>query len=193
MCLIICFLSNYRGKIRSVLYSPHTRKLLSSGEDGQVGVWDVDIQREETAEWGAGNTCEKCGIPFFWNVKEMWAKKTIGVRQVCRTFALSIHGPSLFYSLFISSSPPPLSLSLSPSPLSLSITAVSVVELCVLSALTRSPPILQWAMRFPFECALTATRRSLPTSECKTVSRLDGKAWFGWVGPVTAHILTSIY
>ena len=73
----------YRGKIRSVLYSPHTRKLLSSGEDAQVGVWDVDIQREETAEWGAGNTCEKCGIPFFWNVKEMWAKKTIGVRQVC--------------------------------------------------------------------------------------------------------------
>ena len=82
MCLIVCFLSNYRGKIRSVLYSPHTRKLLSSGEDGQVGVWDVDIQREETAEWGAGNTCEKCGIPFFWNVKEMWSKKTIGVRQV---------------------------------------------------------------------------------------------------------------
>ena len=60
---------------------------MSSGEDALVGVWDVENQREETAEWGgrgggAGSTCEKCGVPFFWNVKEMWAKKTIGVRQV---------------------------------------------------------------------------------------------------------------
>ena len=47
-----------------------------------MGVWDVETQREETAEWGAGSTCEKCGVPFFWNVKEMWAKKAIGVRQV---------------------------------------------------------------------------------------------------------------
>ena len=36
----------------------------------------------QTAEWGAGSSCEKCGIPFFWNMKEMWAKKTVGVRQV---------------------------------------------------------------------------------------------------------------
>ena len=40
------------------------------------------MDRQETPEWGAGSTCEKCGIPFFWNVKEMWAQKTIGVRQV---------------------------------------------------------------------------------------------------------------
>ena len=36
----------------------------------------------QTAEWGAGSACEKCGVPFFWNVKEMWAQKTVGVRQV---------------------------------------------------------------------------------------------------------------
>ena len=36
----------------------------------------------QTVEWAHGNMCEKCGIPFFWNVKEMWNSKTIGVRQV---------------------------------------------------------------------------------------------------------------
>ena len=89
---------NYRGKVRSVLYSSHTRKLISSGDDAMVGVWDVETQREETAEWGAGSTCEKCSIPFFWNVKEMWAKKTIGVRQVyltCTTYHFSMLGTSV--------------------------------------------------------------------------------------------------
>ena len=36
----------------------------------------------QTAEWGGGNTCEKCSVPFFWNVKDMWSQKTFGVRQV---------------------------------------------------------------------------------------------------------------
>lgn len=72
-----------RSKIRSLLYSGHTRKLLSSDDSGKVAVWDMSIERQETAEWAASSACEKCGIPFFWNVKEMWAQKTVGVRQVC--------------------------------------------------------------------------------------------------------------
>ena len=39
-------------------------------------------ERQETAEWAPGSACEKCGIPFFWNFKEMWSQKTVGVRQV---------------------------------------------------------------------------------------------------------------
>ena len=65
-----------------MLYSNHTRKLVSSDDEGKVGVWDMSVERQETAEWAAGSACEKCGIPFFWNVKEMWAQKTVGVRQV---------------------------------------------------------------------------------------------------------------
>ena len=64
------------------MYSSHTQKLISSADDGAVGVWDMTMERQETAEWGGGSACEKCGIPFFWNVKEMWAQKTVGVRQV---------------------------------------------------------------------------------------------------------------
>ena len=56
------YMNIIRGKVRSLIYSTHTRKLVSSADDGHVGVWDVETQREETAEWGAGNTCEKCGI-----------------------------------------------------------------------------------------------------------------------------------
>ena len=72
-----------RSKVRSLAYSSHTRKLFSSGEDSKVFVWDLETERQETAEWGAGSTCEKCGIPFFWNVKEMWSQKRLGARQVC--------------------------------------------------------------------------------------------------------------
>ena len=47
----------------------------------------------------------------------------------------------------------------------LSITVESVVEPCVLSVQTKSPPFLQWDTRFPFECVPTATQRSLQMSE----------------------------
>ncbi len=72
----------HRGKIKALGYSTETRRLLSASDDGLVGVWDLDTERQETAEWGGGSKCEKCGVPFFWNVKEMWAQKKVGVRQV---------------------------------------------------------------------------------------------------------------
>ncbi|XP_003391655.3 PREDICTED: WD repeat and FYVE domain-containing protein 2-like, partial [Amphimedon queenslandica] len=74
-------LSLSSGKIRSLAYSTITRKLISTSEDGMLGVWDMDAEREETTEWGGSNVCEKCNVPFFWNVKGMWDNKTIGVRQ----------------------------------------------------------------------------------------------------------------
>ena len=41
-----------------------------------------NVNYPQTAEWGGGSTCEKCGIPFFWNIKDMWSRKVLGVRQV---------------------------------------------------------------------------------------------------------------
>ena len=46
-----------------------------------------------------------------------------------------------------------------------SIIVVNAVVLCVASARTRSPPILQWDLKFQFGCVPTATRRSPLTSE----------------------------
>jgi len=74
-------LTGHKSKIRALEYSVQTRLLLSSSDDGMIGVWNLDIERQETAEWGGGSACEKCSIPFFWNLKDMWSQKTIGVRQ----------------------------------------------------------------------------------------------------------------
>lgn len=73
-------LTGHKGKIRALYFSA-THKLMSAAEDKVMGVWDLETERQETAEWGAGSACEKCGVPFFWNIKEMWAQKTVGVRQ----------------------------------------------------------------------------------------------------------------
>lgn len=46
-----------------------------------VGVWGVNLERKETPEWAASSVCEKCGGPFFWNIKGMWAMRKLGWRQ----------------------------------------------------------------------------------------------------------------
>jgi WD40 repeat protein len=86
-------LTGHKAKLTDLCFSPQVKRLLSSSERGNVGIWDLDIQREETAEWGGGSTCEKCGIPFFWNVKDMWTRKIIGVRQHhCRKCGRAVCG-----------------------------------------------------------------------------------------------------
>lgn len=40
----------------------------------------------QTPEWVESDSCQKCGIPFFWNFKSMWEKKQVGVRQVSDIF-----------------------------------------------------------------------------------------------------------
>ena len=116
--------------------------------------------RQETAEWAPGSACEKCGIPFFWNVKEMWSQKTVGVRQV---------RPSDFFSL-IGASIQAFTLSFTPlhSTLHLvlcSTTAGNVGGLSAGTVRTVSLHILLWGLRSLCACAQTATRKSPQTSE----------------------------
>lgn len=37
----------------------------------------------QTPEWLDSDSCQKCDQPFFWNFKQMWDSKKIGLRQVC--------------------------------------------------------------------------------------------------------------
>ncbi|XP_063967362.1 WD repeat and FYVE domain-containing protein 2-like isoform X1 [Lytechinus pictus] len=74
-------LQGHLGKVDAVSYCGRSKHLFSGGDDGQIVVWDMDDRRKETPDWQESDVCQKCGDPFFWNFKEMWEKKTIGVRQ----------------------------------------------------------------------------------------------------------------
>jgi len=59
----------------------HRNKLFSFGVDGTQIVWDMNKSREQPPDWAESDSCQACTDPFFWNVKQMWSDKKIGVRQ----------------------------------------------------------------------------------------------------------------
>ena len=65
-------------------YPPHAPKVsnvLSSIVSSYIP--SVSVQ---TPEWAEADACQKCDMPFFWNMKAMWEKKTMGRRQVLKDF-----------------------------------------------------------------------------------------------------------
>ncbi|PIK36727.1 putative WD repeat and FYVE domain-containing protein 2 isoform X2, partial [Apostichopus japonicus] len=68
-------------KLKPCFFCNQSNQLLSSGEDSRLVVWNMENKRQETPEWQESDICQKCNEPFFWNFKEMWNAKTIGVRQ----------------------------------------------------------------------------------------------------------------
>lgn len=36
----------------------------------------------QAPQWLDSDSCQKCEQPFFWNIKQMWDSKTLGLRQV---------------------------------------------------------------------------------------------------------------
>lgn len=74
-------LQGHMSKVTSVLYSAPTRQLLSMSDDGSLVIWNMDIKRQETPVWEEKDQCQKCKQPFFWNFRQMWNEKTVGIRQ----------------------------------------------------------------------------------------------------------------
>lgn len=56
-------------------------RLFSFGIDGKMINWNMSVKRTKSVEWAESNSCQACNDPFFWNVKQMWSEKKIGVRQ----------------------------------------------------------------------------------------------------------------
>ncbi|TMS06882.1 WD repeat and FYVE domain-containing protein 2 [Larimichthys crocea] len=53
----------------------------------------MDVTRQETPEWLDSDSCQKCEQPFFWNFKQMWDSKKIGLRQHhCRKCGQAVCG-----------------------------------------------------------------------------------------------------
>ncbi|MCJ8732148.1 hypothetical protein PDJAM_G00207720 [Pangasius djambal] len=86
-------LQGHNDKVQGLCYAPHTRQLISCGADGGIVVWNMDVTRQETPEWLDSDSCQKCEQPFFWNFKQMWDSKKIGLRQHhCRKCGQAVCG-----------------------------------------------------------------------------------------------------
>ncbi|XP_008989859.1 WD repeat and FYVE domain-containing protein 2 isoform X5 [Callithrix jacchus] len=86
-------LQGHNDKVQSLSYAQHTRQLISCGGDGGIVVWNMDVERQETPEWLDSDSCQKCDQPFFWNFKQMWDSKKIGLRQHhCRKCGKAVCG-----------------------------------------------------------------------------------------------------
>ncbi|XP_054643161.1 WD repeat and FYVE domain-containing protein 2 isoform X1 [Dunckerocampus dactyliophorus] len=74
-------LQGHNDKVQGLCYASHTRQLISCSADGGIVIWNMDVTRQETPEWQDSDSCQKCEQPFFWNFKQMWDSKKIGLRQ----------------------------------------------------------------------------------------------------------------
>jgi len=84
-------LQGHKTKVIRIHYCKSTRQLLSISEDGSLVIWNMEIKRNETPLWKESNNCMKCKVPFFWNFKQMWSEKTIGLRQHhCRKCGIAV-------------------------------------------------------------------------------------------------------
>ncbi|KAH0624013.1 hypothetical protein JD844_007294 [Phrynosoma platyrhinos] len=80
-------------KVQALCYLQLTRQLVSCSADGGITVWNMDINREEAPQWLDSDSCQKCEQPFFWNIKQMWDTKTLGLRQHhCRKCGQAVCG-----------------------------------------------------------------------------------------------------
>ncbi|ROJ25388.1 WD repeat and FYVE domain-containing protein 1 [Anabarilius grahami] len=80
-------------KVQALRYLPLTHQLVSCSADGGITVWNMETTREEAPQWLESDSCQKCEQPFFWNIKQMWDTKTLGLRQHhCRKCGKAICG-----------------------------------------------------------------------------------------------------
>uniref|UniRef100_A0A9J7YTF3 WD repeat and FYVE domain containing 1 n=1 Tax=Cyprinus carpio carpio TaxID=630221 RepID=A0A9J7YTF3_CYPCA len=86
-------LQGHHEKVQALRYLPLTRQLVSCSADGGITVWNMETTREEAPQWQESDSCQKCEQPFFWNIKQMWDSKTLGLRQHhCRKCGKAICG-----------------------------------------------------------------------------------------------------
>lgn len=86
-------LQGHRARVTSLCYSKLSKSLLSGGEDCTIVAWNMDVKRTEIPQWSESDLCQRCNKPFFWNFKQMYETKTIGLRQHhCRNCGKAVCG-----------------------------------------------------------------------------------------------------
>lgn len=106
----------------------------------------------QAPQWLDSDSCQKCEQPFFWNIKQMWDSKTLGLRQVRgRPPGARRRSPIL----------PAVTQRLC----FRSTTAGSAERPCVGNAAPNAPRTPSWASSSPCACATPALRPSEKKSE----------------------------
>lgn len=75
-------LNGHEDRLVGLSYDNLRKLLITCSADGHIGVWPMNVKRNETPKWLENDCCQICELPFFWNVSAMWTKKQIGIRQV---------------------------------------------------------------------------------------------------------------
>ncbi|KAF1669031.1 WD repeat and FYVE domain-containing protein 1, partial [Aptenodytes patagonicus] len=116
-CSVITTLKGHEGSITSLWWDPVQRLLFSGASDHSIIMWDIGGRKGRTLllqghqyvmvsyfsfmfcnehrapQWLESDSCQKCEQPFFWNIKQMWDTKTLGLRQHhCRKCGQAVCG-----------------------------------------------------------------------------------------------------
>ncbi|CAF0752734.1 unnamed protein product [Adineta steineri] len=74
-------LNGHSDRLVGISYDKSCKILLTCSADGHIGVWPMNVKRNETPKWVESDSCQICHLPFFWNIHAMWVQKQIGLRQ----------------------------------------------------------------------------------------------------------------
>nr|CAD7261471.1 unnamed protein product [Timema shepardi] len=95
-------LQGHQNKVSALCFAGLHQLLISGGEDSVVVFWDMSLPRKEeggefqhsvvvfwdmslprkeTPEWQESDCCQRCGRPFFWNLRAMMDQRQLGLRQ----------------------------------------------------------------------------------------------------------------
>ncbi|MFH4975777.1 hypothetical protein AB6A40_002486 [Gnathostoma spinigerum] len=86
-------LNAHNAKVSCLAYSSSSSRLFSSDENGTLVCWDMNVPRMVSPEWKSSDNCMICDAPFLWNIKTMWDRKIIGLRQHhCRICGIAVCG-----------------------------------------------------------------------------------------------------
>ncbi|XP_007933760.1 WD repeat and FYVE domain-containing protein 1 [Orycteropus afer afer] len=101
-CSVITTLKGHEGSIVCLWWDPIQRLLFSGASDNSIIMWDIGGRKGRTLllqghqcapQWLESDSCQKCEQPFFWNIKQMWDTKTLGLRQHhCRKCGQAVCG-----------------------------------------------------------------------------------------------------
>ena len=72
---------HFSNKVTALQYANNSQQLISAGEDSVLVFWEMNSMRKEVPAWVEMDKCQLCSRPFFWNIRDMIDKRTIGIRS----------------------------------------------------------------------------------------------------------------